>query len=153
MAEAPQNLANHPKFPTSLVVYCTLHVVSIIVAVVSILLLVRGTYADAALVLLAVAIVLQGLTAVGGLTMARFYSLTLQDRIIRLEMRLRLERVLPDDLKTAAANLRLSHLIALRFASDEELPDLVRKTLDEKPEKAKWIKEQVKNWQGDHLRV
>src|SRR2546422_8553905 len=55
-----------------------------------------------------------------------------QDRIIRLEMRLRLERVLPADLRPRIAELTRDQLIALAFASDQELPGVVRKALDEK---------------------
>jgi len=83
----------------------------------------------------------------------RIYALTVQDRVIRLEMQLRLERVLPDDIKEAARGLSLRQLIALRFASDAELPELVRKVAEGSIASGSDIKQQVKDWQADHHRV
>jgi hypothetical protein len=83
----------------------------------------------------------------------RAYATRLQDRIIRLETRLRLERVLPADLAAHIGELELTHLIGLRFASDAELPELVQKVLANKSMRADDIKKQVKNWQADNLRV
>lgn len=84
---------------------------------------------------------------------ARIFALTVQDRVIRLEMRLRLQQVLPADLRPRVAEFSVSQLVALRFASDEELPVLARKVLDEKIENRKAIKKMVKNWQPDLLRA
>ena len=85
--------------------------------------------------------------------LARTMTLTVQDRLIRLEMRLRLQQCLPSDLRTRAADLTLRQLVALRFASDAELPDLVREVLAGKLTSSKEIKLRVKNWQGDFLRA
>ena len=76
-----------------------------------------------------------------------------QDRTIRLETRLRLERVLPADLKSRIPDFTLDQLIALRFASDAELPELARKVLAERQEDRTAIKGMIKNWQADVLRV
>ena len=84
---------------------------------------------------------------------ARTFALTVQDRVIRLEMRLRLQQVLPADLRPRVGEFSLGQLVALRFASDEELPVLARKVLDEKIEDRKAIKKMVKNWQPDFLRA
>lgn len=84
---------------------------------------------------------------------ARTYPLTVQDRVVRLETRLRLERVLPAELKPRISELRLPQLIALRFASDAELPALVQKVLAEGITKGADIKKLVKDWQADYLRV
>lgn len=82
----------------------------------------------------------------------RFFPLTVQDRLIRLEMRLRLKYVLPPDLQSRILELDKDQLIALRFASDAELPDLVREALTNDIHDRDTIKKKIKNWQGDYLR-
>jgi hypothetical protein len=84
---------------------------------------------------------------------ARIFALTVQDRVIRLEMRLRMQQLLPVDLRPRVADFSVAQLVALRFAGDEELPVLARKVLDEKIEDRKVIKKMVKNWQADFLRA
>jgi len=84
---------------------------------------------------------------------ARMFALAVQDRVIRLEMRLRLEKLLPADLKPRIPEFTVSQLIALRFASDAELPDLARRVLDEKVQDRKTIKQMIKTWKPDHLRA
>lgn len=83
----------------------------------------------------------------------RSFALTVQDRIIRLEMRLRLAELLPPDLKPRIPEFTVAQLVSLRFASDAELPALARKTLEEKLSERKTIKQLVKDWQGDYLRA
>ena len=90
--------------------------------------------------------------AVGFLT-ARIMALRVQDRVIRLEERLRYERVLPADLKPRIGEFTVPQLVSLRFASDEELPALARKVLDEKMSERKAIKQMVKTWKPDYLRA
>jgi uncharacterized protein (DUF58 family) len=84
---------------------------------------------------------------------ARLFALTVQDRIIRLEMRLRLDEILPTDLRPRIPEFTVAQLVSLRFASDVELAALARKVLDEKLSDRKVIKQLVKNWQGDYLRA
>ncbi|MFZ0212016.1 MAG: DUF6526 family protein [Candidatus Acidiferrales bacterium] len=84
---------------------------------------------------------------------ARMFALTVQDRVIRLEMRLRLEKILPADLKTRIPEFAVAQLIALRFASDAELPDLARRVIEEKVKDRKAIKQMVKTWKADYLRA
>ena len=84
---------------------------------------------------------------------ARVQALKVQDRVVRLEERLRYREVLSPELAEKAVNLRTGDMIALRFASDEELPGLVEKTLAGGFEKPKDIKLAVKDWRGDYLRV
>lgn len=84
---------------------------------------------------------------------ARLFALTAQDRVIRLEMRLRLHEVLPPELRARIAELGTGQLVALRFASDAELPDLVREVLERGIKDRAEIKKKIRSWQADHLRV
>lgn len=84
---------------------------------------------------------------------ARIFALTVQDRVIRLEERLRMERLLPDDLKARVGEFSPGQLVALRFASDAELAGLARRVLDEKIEDRKAIKRMVQTWRPDFLRA
>jgi len=72
---------------------------------------------------------------------------------LRLEERLRMERLLPDDLKGRIEDLTTDQLIGLRFASDAELSDLVRRVLDGELTERKAIKQAVKDWRADHQRI
>ncbi len=83
----------------------------------------------------------------------RQFPITVQDRLIRLEMRLRLKEVLPPDLQGRIPALTVRQLVALRFASDGELPDLVRDVLAGKFATPTDIKKAVKSWQADYLRA
>jgi len=83
----------------------------------------------------------------------RIFALTVQDRVIRLEMRLRMERLLPPDLRARFGEFSVGQLVALRFASDAELTQLARKVLDGKIEDRKAIKQMVLDWQADWLRA
>jgi len=80
-------------------------------------------------------------------------ALKVQDRVIRLEMRLRLSEVLPADLKGRIPELTTRQLVGLRFASDAELPDLVRRVLAGSLANPTDIKKAVAHWQGDYLRA
>jgi hypothetical protein len=80
-------------------------------------------------------------------------ALTVQDRVIRLEMRLRLREVLPADLQARIPELTPRQLIGLRFASDAELPQLMRQVLAGSLGNTTEIKKAVTHWQGDYLRV
>ena len=85
--------------------------------------------------------------------MARAMTISVQDRLIRLEMRLRLRQLLPPDLQARIYELTPGQLIAMRFAGDEELPELTREVLSGNLPTAKAIKMRVKNWQADLLRA
>jgi hypothetical protein len=85
--------------------------------------------------------------------LSRTQALTVQDRVIRLEMRLRLRGLLPPDLHTQIDQLTHRQMVALRFAGDAEMPELVREVANGKITTAKEIKLRIKNWQGDWLRA
>jgi hypothetical protein len=84
---------------------------------------------------------------------ARAMAVSVQDRVIRLEERLRWERLLPADLKSRFDEFTLDQIISLRFAGDAELADLARRVFDEKLTDRKVIKKMIKNWRPDFLRA
>jgi Family of unknown function (DUF6526) len=88
-----------------------------------------------------------------GFLCARMFALSVQDRVIRLEERLRCERLLPQDLHARIVEFEPGQLISLRFASDAEFPTLARKVLNEKMTDRKAIKQQIKDWRADFLRA
>lgn len=92
-----------------------------------------------------------GLLVMG--VLVRINSLRVQDRLIRLEEKLRYEKVLPADLAAQSGNLSVGQINALRFASDEELTALVQRTLNGEFRKPDAIKRAITNWRGDYLRV
>jgi hypothetical protein len=83
----------------------------------------------------------------------RIFALRVQDRVIRLEMQLRLQSLLPPDLRARISEFTVAQLVALRFASDGELPALARKVLDEHLVERKAIKKMIRDWQPDMLRA
>jgi hypothetical protein len=85
--------------------------------------------------------------------LSRLQAITVQDRVIRLEMRLRLRQLLPPDLQPGINALTHRQLVALRFASDGEMAELVRDIAGGKLHTGKEIKQRVKNWQADWLRA
>ncbi len=82
----------------------------------------------------------------------RLYSLKVQDRIIRLEERIRLGQILQEPLRSRIPELTVDQLVGLRFASDAEVPNLVQRTLTENLSR-KEIKKSIQNWRPDHFRV
>ena len=88
-----------------------------------------------------------------GIGTARGMVLKVQDRLIRLEERLRFERVLPADMHAHISEFTIDQLVALRFASNAELPELARKVLEEKIVDRKAIKQLIKTWRPDFARA
>jgi len=84
---------------------------------------------------------------------ARAMATKVQDRVIRLEMRLRLASLLPEDLRNQILSLTPQQLIALRFASDAEMPDLIRRVLANQLAGSRAIKQAITDWQADYFRV
>lgn len=146
MSKAPQTLATHARYyPTWHYVVFPILTINVIVEVVR---LVRGGADLRSLWAVAVGVALL-LTA----WTARVMALTAQNRVIRLEERLRLTHLLPADLHAAGANLRPSLLIALRFAPDEEVVGLVRRIDAGELTTAAAVKKAITQWRPDHLRV
>ncbi len=84
---------------------------------------------------------------------ARVFALKVQDRVIRLEERMRCERLLTEELKARIGEITPGQFVALRFASDGELPGLISKVLSDKINNPKTIKQMVKSWRADYLRA
>ena len=88
-----------------------------------------------------------------GILLSRTMPLRAQDRIIRLEERVRLDRVLPADLRGRIGDLTADQFIGLRFAPDEEVPDLTRRALGGELKTRADIKRAIRSWRPDHMRV
>ena len=88
-----------------------------------------------------------------GILAGRTMVLIVQNRVIRLEQRLRLVALLPDHLRNRIVELNLSQLIGLRFASDAELPALVERCLAGELKNSEDVKKAITNWQADFLRA
>jgi hypothetical protein len=97
-------------------------------------------------------LVLLALAALGAIFKIRLNALKVQDRVIRLEERLRLATILPEPLRSHIPELTESQLIGLRFASDAEIPALVQRVLTEKLS-CDEIKKSIKTWRPDDFRV
>lgn len=143
--KVPQNYANHARYVVGY------HFVAFFLLFVNLVWSVVQAFkhfgvASIIGVLLAVALVLL-------FFYARSFAVTVQDRVIRLEMRLRLGQILPADLKPRIGEFTVGQLVALRFAGDAELPALARKVLDERIASRAEIKRLVTDWQADELRA
>jgi uncharacterized membrane protein YciS (DUF1049 family) len=88
-----------------------------------------------------------------GMVMARVMAMKVQDRVIRIEERIRLERLLPADMHARIGEFTIDQLVALRFASNAELPELARRVLEEKVKDRKAIKQMIKTWRPDLARA
>lgn len=144
-----QNLANHTKYvPMYHFVLFGLGTVNLAWTVVRLFRPLAGVPVADRLWSVVMALVLLGIALY-----ARIFALGAQDRVIRLEERLRYDALLPDDLKARARELKRGQVIALRFASDGELPELVRNVLDGKLTSSKEIKQSIRSWRADHFRL
>ncbi len=147
--EIPQNFENHAVRPSPWLLALLLILIGIIAAAVGLLLLGRnvGPY------LIGAGVVLNGAGSFVGVGLVRIYALKLQDRIIRGEVHRRLAQILPPEERAGIQNLAMKQLIGIRFASDAEMPGLLRKVIDEDIQDATVIKKMVRDWQGDFHRV
>ena len=136
-----QNYANHVHRPVS-------YALTFLVGTVAFIMFARAAL-RAGFDAPSLAPLLLSLTVLMGLFVMRSYALALQNRIIRAEMSARLARL---GRSIDTPGLTLSQVIALRFASDAELPALMDRAIAEKLT-AKQIKQAVTDWQGDYLRT
>lgn len=144
MAEKPQNFDNHARFDP--LFHFFLGPVALLMVIGTIYQVAKSPgWMTGAHVLVA-------LWALVATFKIRLYALKVQDRVIRLEETLRLEKLLPEAQKSRIPELSEPQFIALRFASDAELPGLVEKTLAGKLDN-KSIKQAVQNWRPDYFRV
>ncbi len=144
MERRPQNFANHGKFDP--LFHFVLVPVLLACFIASIVFLFHGI--DAFRIWFAVF----SLAALLLCFKTRIYALKIQDRVIRLEERLRLSALLPESLRSKIPELTEQQLIALRFAADAEVPSLVEKILREKLD-TKAIKKAIENWRPDYWRA
>jgi hypothetical protein len=148
MAET-QNYSNHTRwYPLFHFVLMPLLVLNLLSHLVRLFLAApeSGRKALAFWVVLSFALILLALVS-------RLQSLKAQDRTIRLEERLRYRELLSPELAQKASDLRVGQIIALRFASDDELANLAQQVIDGKLTSQKEIKMAIKNWRADYLRV
>jgi Family of unknown function (DUF6526) len=151
---APQNFSNHAKIVPAFhfVVVPVLFLNLIWCVIFGIKLLGNSSFGlvsrigGAMLILDAIALVVLAF-------LARLFALGVQDRVIRMEERLRFRQVLPEDLKTRSNEFTINQLVSLRFASDAELPELARKVLEERLNSRKAIKQMIQNWRADYQRI
>jgi len=141
---APQTYATHRRFEP--LQHYILIPIFLLTAVATIYTCVRHP-ALATLWIVVLALAVLALTV-----QVRVYSLKVQDRLIRLEERLRLASLLPEDLKARIPELTVKQLVGLRFAADAELTDRVREALDEHLD-GEAIKKRIHTWRPDEFRV
>lgn len=145
MAAKPQTYANHRRW-FALYHYVALPILTVNVVLALAHLVRRPTLWNAWLVVLALGLV-------AGLLASRTSTLIVQDRVIGLEMRLRLATTLPPELRNRIPELRLRQLVALRFAGDDELVGLVERCLHGELETPDAIKRAVRDWRPDYVRA
>ena len=145
MSEPGQNFENHAKMVPAY------HGAATFMLLVPTLWLAYRTVTDFSVDALMFLVFCGGVVVVALFT--RLFPLGVQDRVIRLEERMRLKRLLSEDLQNRVGDFTTSQLIGLRFAPDEELPDLARRVLDEGISDPEPIKQAVTAWRPDNQRI
>ncbi len=145
MSASPQNYKNHARFVPMF------HYVLLPLLLANFLVMAYGLWREPSLstawtLVMAFAFIATALAA-------RIFALKAQDRVIRLEERLRMRELLPQDLKAGINDFSPEQLIGLRFASDAELPSLAATVLRDNVQQRDAIKQMVKHWRADDLRV
>ena len=147
MPQTPQTYKNHVRY---LPPY---HFFVLPVLLINVLKSLRHIYLEPRLTLHLVWEVIMAAALLMLALLSRVMANTVQDRVIRLEMRQRLMEVLPADLRSRIRDLTRGQVVALRFAGDAELPELVRQVLAGTLTKQRDIKLKINEWQGDDLRA
>jgi hypothetical protein len=145
MSPTPQNYANHRR------VFPLYHFIALPIVIVNVLVLAAQLARRPALTEIWPLVFAVGVAA--GFVACRASVLTVQDRLIGLEMRLRLAAVLPPELVVRIPELRLRHLVGLRFAGDAELPVLVQRCLAGELQTADQVKREIREWRPDFVRA
>jgi len=146
-----QNFSNHAKIVPAF--HYFVGPVLMINVVTHCIALFKSFSAPPGFILLSFLAVLSSIAVLMLAFLGRLFALGVQDRVIRLEERMRYERLLPEDLKPRIGEFTINQLVSLRFASDAELPTLARKVLDGKMIERKAIKQMVQNWRADYQRI
>ena len=144
MSNKPQSFASHAKFDPAFHFF-VLPVLLINIFVVGYLLFRHPGIGGLWVLLVSVSL----LVLAGRL---RSWATQLQDRVIRVEERIRLAAILPEPLRSRIAELSDSQIVGLRFASDAELPALFQRALDERLSRSD-IKKAITDWRPDYSRV
>ena len=151
MAKKPQTFANHTRFdPPFHFFLVPIFAIGLVLSLIHFFYHLRESdmrdnIHAFLLILLAVALLVL-------MFKTRLYALRVQDRVIRLEERLRLMQILPAPLRSRIPELTEGQLVGLRFASDAEVPHLVERALNEKLSRTE-IKKAIQNWRPDYWRV
>jgi Family of unknown function (DUF6526) len=145
MTATPQSYANHRRF-FSLYHYVALPILLVNVGVTLVVALRRPSLWTGWLFVVAIALAV-------GLVASRTSALIVQNRVIGLEMRLRLATILPVELCQRIPELHLKQLIGLRYAGDAELPGLVERCLRGELLTADAVKREVRQWRPDFVRA
>ncbi|HEX3820926.1 MAG TPA: DUF6526 family protein [Candidatus Sulfotelmatobacter sp.] len=152
MAEKkPQTYANHSRFDPAFHFYLApIFILGLVLTLIHFFY--HFSHSDTRDNIHAFLLILLAIAFIVLVTKMRLYALKVQDRVIRLEERLRLMQLLPEPLRSRIPELREDQLIGLRFASDAEVAKLAERALNEKLSR-KQIKQAIQNWRPDYWRV
>lgn len=145
MTQATQNYANHRRF------FPLFHFVALPIVAANVVVAARALLRDHSLhagwwLVLSIGLLV-------GFLAFRTMAVTVQDRLIGLEMRLRLAAVLPHERRGRIPDLSLRQLIGLRFASDAELPALIDRCLKGELTTTDQVKREIREWRPDFVRA
>jgi hypothetical protein len=144
MSNKPQSYASHAKIDPAFHLF-VLPVLLINIFIVAYLLIRHPGIGGAWLLLVSITLLVLA-------SRLRSWATHLQDRVIRVEERIRLAAILPEPLRSRIGELSDSQIVGLRFASDAELPALFQRALDERLSRSD-IKKAITNWRPDYSRV